>query len=193
MSIIEDGTGKGNKVKVNSKNQLATVSVTVSELTTISSTEGGTHNYHFSKVLTAAATDENLAFFEYTGDFQLQIDSIRFGREDVALANSGQAVFTVYKDVLYTSGGAAVNDFNINLGSSKEADVIAYAGSTTLVLDTTNQFKLEDVIVSDFESVDYKGALILQKGDSIAVKAKSKNISDKMHLSIFAFEVKEVI
>ena len=193
FTILEDGTGNGYKAKVNASNHLLVGAINVEEITSISSNRGGALNFHFSRVMAAANTQENLAFFQYNGDYQLQVGVIRMSLEEVTLTAGSQSLFTVYKGVEYTSGGDAVTQFNMNLSSANVLDYTAYSGSTAMVLDTTNQFKLEDTIVEGAQEINYQGALILKKGDTLAIKGKSKNIGDKLHFSLFTYEVREII
>ena len=192
-NIIEDGTGRSYKARVTGNNQLVVAAVTVEEVTTISSLDGGAFNFHFPRTLAAANTDENIAYLKYTGDFKLQVNVVRLGREDVALSSGSQSVVTIYKNIDYTSGGTAVNSFNMNLGSSSTVDHEAYSGVTDLVLDNSNQVKLEDAILENHLCLEYKGSLILNKNDTIAIVGRSKNIGDRLHISIFTYEVKEAI
>ena len=93
----------------------------------------------------------------------------------------------------YTSGGAAIVPVNMNLGSSKSLDADVYSGSTTLVLDNTNEKELIQIVIGDSETVNPNGAIILNKNENIAIRGLSKNIGDILKVSLFVFEVKEVI
>jgi len=190
---ILDGTGTGKKLKINAKNQAAVAAVSVEEITHISSVDAQTYQFHTERVLVAAATLENIAHIEYTGDFQLQIDSIILSREDVALDSSGQALVEIRSNVVYTSGGDAIIPVNMNLGSSNVSEVTLFSGTTTIVLDTTLEKEILDVTFNTVYNHVFKGGLILKKGDTIALIGKSLNIGDTIHAAIYGYVVKGVI
>lgn len=192
-SIIADGTGKGYKAKVSVKNRLSVDSVNVEEVTHISSTEGGSYQFHFERTFLAANTFETVGHIVYTGEYKLQISSMTTSREDVALSPDGQAVVEIMSNVDYTSGGALTAPININLASSNILEATVYSGTTTLVIDTTDEVEILDVAFQNVHTHEFKGALILAKGDKIGIIGKSKNIGDLLHTIIFAYEVKEVI
>jgi hypothetical protein len=192
-SIIEDGTGKGYKAKVSPQNHLAVDAINVEEVTHISSREGGAYTLHFKRTLAAADTLEDVGHFTYTGDYKLQINTCTLSREDVALTSGDQAFFELMTGASYTSGGDALVANNLNLGSSNNLDVTAYTGTTTIVTDKTNEKDLYDIVVRDTEDIEFKGSLILNKGDSLTIVTRSKNIGDIAYVVLSCFEVKEVI
>ena len=192
-TIIEDGTGKGFKVKVSSQNHLQVDAIGVEEITHISSSYGAAYTFHMERTMLAANTFEDVGFFTYTGNYKLQVDTIVASREDVALVSGDQAVVEIMTGVTYTSGGASITASNLNLGSSNILAATGYSGATTLVTDNSNEDEILDVAFRDTFQVDLDGALILNKGDSISLIAKSKNIGDTVHVTVSLYEVTEVI
>ena len=190
---IIDGTGTGKKLKINSRNQAAVASVSVEEVTHVSSVDGLAFQFHSERTFLAALTWENVCHLEYTGEYRLQIDSIMFSREDVTLASTGQAVVELMSNVVYTSGGAATLPINLNLGSSNVSDTTFYSGSTTMVLDATAEEEILDIAINTNHNHQFKGSLILKKGDTLTVIGKSKNIGDTIHAILFGYIVKEAI
>lgn len=190
---LEDGTGTGKRAKINNSNQLSVAAEVVPEITHISSIQEAAYQFDSSRTLIAGNTFESVLFVEYNGEFQFQIDGILFSREDVALSGSGQAVFQVITKAIYTSGGDVLPPKNVNLSSSNLVVSTAYSGTTTLVLDTTNKEEIIDIALNDNYNHDFKGALILKKGDSIAILGKSLNIGDCIHAVVFGYEVTEII
>ena len=116
-----------------------------------------------------------------------------FSREDVALASSGQAVFELMSNVVYTSGGDVSVPINLHLGSSNVSDTTVYSGTTDLVVDTTNEKEILDFAVTTFHNHSFKGALILEKGDTFAIIGKSLNIGDVLHAVMFGYVVTDPI
>jgi len=193
MTLIKDGTGGGYAARVSSNNHLAVDSVSVAEITHISSVENKAYQFHFSRTLQAGATVETVAILTYTGNNKLQIESISLSREDAALIGGDQASVEIFTEAVYTSGGTAVTPVNLNVGSSTSPTATAYSGATTLVIDVTSAGSLIDVAFEHPTVLDFKGSLILNKGASIAIRGKSKDIGDIIHANITAFEVTEVI
>ena len=187
--IIEDGTGKGNKAKVDSENRLQVKSVSSTEFSKISR-EGGAYQIHFKRVLVSAATFEVMAHVTYTGDNILVVDSVSCGKEDASLvSNNGQALFEFSFKTAYSSGGSLQEAFPVNASSNNSLLVEAYNASTTMTIDETNREKLLDLICSDSSvTYDFKDALILKKGDTMSIKVKSKNIGDTGHVALFIYE-----
>ena len=190
---IDDGTGSGYQAKVSQQNRLSVNAVNVEEITHISSIDGSSYSIHIERTLVAANTLEDLCHFTYTGDNKLQIDSIILSREDVALASSGQAVVEVLTGVTYTSGGDAVIPTNLNIGSSKFLSSDVYSGTTTIVSDKASEVEVIDIAFSEPHKIEYKGSLILNKNDSIALVCKSLNIGDTVHCELTVYEVTEDI
>ena len=191
--VIKDGTGAGYNAKVSVDNHLAVNAVSVEEVTHISSLDERAYHFHLERTLVAANTEENVGIITYTGDNKLQIWGISVSKEDVALDSGAQAVFEVVSGAAYTSGGDAVTPINLNLGSPNQPDNVAYSGTTTLVLDTSSEAEIFDVATEHPFTIEFRGSLILTKGDSVAIKGKSKNIGDKLHVLVTAFEVTEAI
>jgi len=190
---IKDGTGTGNKLAINSKNQAAVASVSVDEITHISSVDGYTFQFHLERALTASNTFEVVGHMKYTGEYQLQIESILFSREDVALSSSGQAVVELMSNVSYTSGGDLTEPINLNLGSSNVSDTTFYSGTTTIIQDTSLKEEILDTAFNNVYNHSFKGSLILKKGDTISVIGKSLNIGDVIHAIVFGYIVKDTI
>lgn len=187
--IIEDGTGKGNKAKVNSENRLLVNSVNSTEFSKISR-EGSAYQLHFKRVLTSATTFEVMAHLTYTGDDILIIDSVSCGKEDVALtSNNGQALFEFSFKTEYTSGGSLQTAFPVNAASNNSLSIDAYNASSTMTIDESGRQKILDLICSDTSVYyDFKDAMILKKGDTMSIKVKSKNIGDTGHIALFVYE-----
>ena len=188
--IIEDGTGKGNKAKVDSENRLQVRSVSTTEVSQISR-EGSAFQLHFKRVMTSAATFEVMAHITYTGDSFLVLDSMSCGREDVSLTSeNGQALFEFSFKTEYTSGGALQTAFPINASSNNSLSIDAYNASSNITIDETQKEKLLDLICSDTSVFfDFKDAMILKKGDTMSIKVKSKNIGDIGHIALFIYEM----
>jgi hypothetical protein len=192
-TIIKDGTGSGNTARVSDNNHLAVDSVNVSEIAHISSVDAKAYQFQFERTLLAAATDEVIGLLTYLGEHKLQIETLYLSREDVSLASGSQAVVEVYSEPTYTSGGASITPTNLNIGSSNLPTATAYSGTTTLVIDTTSAVEVLDVVFAETVTIHFAGSIVLDKGTTIAIKGKSKNIGDIIHANVLAYEVTEVI
>lgn len=186
--IIEDGTGSSKVAKVTNENKLATDSVIETRASQISDDYGKCFQWHFERTLASASTFEVVGHLKYTGDASLHIDTIMFSKEDVDLAGTGQAIFELMAFTDYTSGGATTTPINLNLSSANTISATAYTGSSTIVTDTTNEKEIMDFSVVNSHIHNFKGALILRKGDTIEFIAKSGSIGDIVHIQLFAYE-----
>lgn len=191
--VLEDGTGSGKQAKVNNKNQVSTASVTVDEITHVSSVEEGTYQFHFEVTATASNVFEPIGHIKYTGNNKLQIANMTMSREDVNLSTGSQAVVELMSNTSYTSGGAVLQPINLTIGSSQVVDVELHSGSTALVINDTNKQEILDIAFDSTHTQDFRGALILTKDKEVSIIGKSKNIGDLIHVIVFAYEVKEVI
>ena len=191
--ILEDGTGKGYKAKVNDKNQLEVKATSVSEFAEVSIKEGKAWQFHFKRPIAAANTFEIVGTLEYTGDKSLILDNVVAAREDVNLTGgNGQAHFDFAFNSSYTSGGTSQTPFTLNAASNETLDVTAYtANAVDIVVDDSNSEKLFDLVTETSVSYDFKDALVLKKGNVLRIKAQSKNIGDIMHLALFVYEIEE--
>jgi hypothetical protein len=192
--IIEDGTGKGYKAKVDANNKLHTLSVAESEMGFISREKGKAYQAHFKHQLSLATTYEPIGLIEYTGEHSLVIEAVTCSKEDAALVQSnGQAFFEVSLGTTRSSGGTVVTPFALNSSSNNELSATVYSGiPTSIVIDETNKKKLLDIACQDQSAIyDFKGAVILRKGDTLTITGKSKNANDYLHTSIFIYEVEE--
>ena len=190
---IEDGTGTGKRAKVSSQNRLEVNAVHVAEMTHISSTDGGAYSLHLDRTFLAADTIENIGFLQYTGEYKLQVNTIYFSREGVALLSGEQARIELTTGDLYTSGGTLTTPVNLNIGSSSALSASVYSGATDIVLDKTSEVDMFDIVIENNANISFEGALILNKNDSIGIVGKSKNIGDIVYVILEVFEVKDVI
>lgn len=189
MSTVDDGLGVNGSARVTADQELTVVSRSNSRIFYISKDKKTAFQVHSERVMLAADTFENVLHFEYTGAKQCFIETILFTREDVSLDSSGTALFEMLVNTTYTSGGDVVDPINLNRSNPADrGDITAYSGTTTIVIDNSSMEELVDVGIDSFYVHKFEGALILGKGNTFSVQAKSKNIGDICHCMVFYYE-----
>jgi hypothetical protein len=187
---IQDGSGSGNRAKVNSTNQLQVRSTGIGEFAEVSIDKGLAWQLHFKTTIAVSNTFQVIGTLQYTGDNLLVLDNVVAARQDVTLAGGGgQAHFDFAFGTQYVSGGTTQTAFTLNASSSKELAATNYtAVSAPIVVDESNRKKLFDLVTETSISYDFKNALVLKKNDVLTIKVQSKNVSDVMHMAVFVYE-----
>ena len=162
--IIEDGTGSGNKAKVED-NKLQVESVSVPKVSDVSEYEGAAFVLATLDFVTLTNVQEHAVFYlKYTGDKKLHINKIR-------TCGTGVQKWLLYKGSTggtIVSSGTSVGATNINLASSNILSTTAYRGADSLT--QTGGTVFENWINNGGHSEeDLNGALILGKNDVIVL------------------------
>lgn len=172
--IIEDGTGKGYKSKVNKENRLEVDASVVDEIAVISENEGRAFVIATEGFVSLSTTAEHgIMYLKYEGDGVLHIDSIR-------TCGTGAQRWKMYKDSTagtLISGGTDVTANNLNFSSSNNLVSIQKRGADgSTVTDGTI---IENWINNGGHSIEeFKGALILAKGDSLSITCETSGTLD---------------
>jgi hypothetical protein len=170
MYFIEDGTGTGSKVKVNSDNRMLVSSVVQTDLFDASKERGG--GYIFSSLgfisLTSTGTESGIFYLKNTDtDKILEIHDIR----------TCGTVAQQWKMYQGDTGGTLIstaNDAtpqNMNLTSSNTASAICYYGADSLTRSGGSLVSVHANNVGHGHD-SFQGALILGTGDSITLTAE---------------------
>jgi len=164
---IEDGTGTGNKLKIDSHGRCQSLAVQFSH----EAHHTSWHSNFFTIVGETILPDGN-----ETECLILTND----GSDDMELywtviSADANVAATYYLDSAYASGGTEVTAVNMNRSSSLSASVTAYEGGATgnLVSTTTNEKKIRSIhqAANSHEDFNFKGGIIIPKNASIIVKA----------------------
>lgn len=133
-SMIRDGAGTGNLVKVDSDNRLHTMSKSDS-IQHVISNECQQAYQCIGEADLAVGTVVSLFLQNISSDKKIIITYIRHQILDQAGGTAFPNVSNYFRIALgrtYVSGGSIATPVNVFVGSGNEADVIAYQGAPTL-------------------------------------------------------------
>jgi len=158
---IEDGTGRGHRVKVINNNMLSTYSVTKTEIAYESEQNGRAYTWTASQNWGA---DKNVLW--------LRNDSVSLDLhiERIAIACPTACLVEIYVGEGSTVGGIEVIGTNLNLGSGNLADVTCRHTNTNV--DTGTGLTLLGTVyapATSTASIEFLGALVLSLHTEIAV------------------------
>jgi len=168
---IEDGTGKGYQVKVNSENQMETVSVNHELQHHISRHEGTV--YQIIGGLTDVWNGTNVVLHINNSDpaRKAVISYMRFqcpGPSGSGMLPDNETYFQIGRDTTYSSGGTEATAVNMNLSSGNEASLAAYKDNPA-VTGTFTEFD-RWYPTHSMMTFNKHGSLILGLDDSIEVR-----------------------
>lgn len=176
-------TSEGRSALVDSDQRLNVLSTSRSQMTAISQDKGKSYVCYSRRNFVAAATNENILHFTYTGSGKCIITKILWS------TNDADAKMEVYKNPIYTSGGTLVLPNNVNFSSGNIANVTAYHGQTDIVMTVDATKELYDGRLSiDMFSFEPDG-MVLGKGNSIGLLGTVGTIAKVIRASIFFYEV----
>ena len=166
--IIEDGTGKGNKVKVDANNRLHTQAVTETEgLAAIK--EGDAYNINTGLIsITGNAT---LIYIKNNEDQNLVIEAIAIGSFE-GITHSDDPYLTIVRnptagDLISDATAVSMNQ-NRNFGSSKTLTANVYKGKVSGTITGGNDLGILQVTPASRSY--YTINLEIPKGSSMAIK-----------------------
>jgi hypothetical protein len=166
--ILEDGTGKGNKQKVDANNRSHTQSVTESE--SLHSAEiGNAYNINTGNI--SLTGDGTLIYLKNNEDKDLVVEAIAFGNDGQG-THSFSPRYTIVRNPtagdLISDATAVDMNANRNFGSNKTLTADTYKGKVSGTLTGGNDAVLLEGSDNgrDFFTIN----LILPKGSSIGIK-----------------------
>lgn len=176
---IEDGTGTGYTVAVNTKNKLETIAITSSIEHYTNHNEGESYNLLFQQ--TPAYSDPSEAtgdicflYVENTNTLDMVIEGI-----NLRLAGSGQS--EIIKIIAEPTGtpirGNTVTPANLNLGSGKIADGTFLTGTEITGLSGgTEIYRIYIGSSNTSSNFNFEQDIIVPKNNIIALYASNLNI-----------------
>jgi len=180
MSIIEDGTGKGNKAEVDDHGRLYTKANIVSHMAHHATYHKNGYILVFETTL--GGSSETPAAFLYNND--ANTDYELYWIRGSADAN---VEMSAYYGNTYTSGGTTLTPVNSNAGAPNSITPLAYSGgaSADLVVDTTVNKQVDGGFLGAHQPIfsSYEGGLVLpfQKGITFTVTGTN---TDKVKLML---------
>jgi hypothetical protein len=169
---IEDGTGRGYQVKINSENQLSTVSVNHELQHHLSVDEGQVYqiigevtDLHLGTNTLLHITNDSKTLAAVVSYIRLQTPGA--SGEGGWLPDKG-TYFQIGKDTTYSSNGTDVTSVNMNFGSGNTADLTVYKENPSL----TGTFQEFDRWYPDTGMMTFNkhGSLILGLDDTLEVR-----------------------
>lgn len=182
---IQDGTGSGRMARIDEKNRLEVISVSV-PIITQAAHDGDAYAIRGSHTIEVTDTEENV--LHVTNDnpaAYLYIHNLHF-----SIKTSTGVVGKSYFGATRTSGGTVKTAINMNRGVAKEALLTAYDNSSDdLVLSVDSDLEFELLRGSTTQTVCARsgGSIILGPGDAFAFRAIG-TAGDIVELSVFVFE-----
>lgn len=170
--IFEDGTGSGNKAKVDSDNRVHTQTISFSEYEQ-AAIEGRAFNVN-TGLVSYTGTGENAAFYlKNNEDKDIFLQAIFVG----VTTRSGTVTDAVTATVIRNPTGGTIVDnaqsidlVNRNFGSNETFDVTAYKGANGYTLTGGDATPVLLHIQGDNSRVFGSVFLVLPKGSSIGIK-----------------------
>ncbi len=176
---IQDGTGSSRKAGVSILNRVLVDSITEERAVYNSINDGNTFviSTGFLSITGVTGQEDGLIYLKNNSDKQMLIHHIKLW----AGTASQFAKIKVYRNPTtgtLISSAIAANTQNINFGSSNEYEGLAYRGNGTNLTVTNG-----DVWGSHYLGVGnqqmlmfmWNGAVVLEKGNSLAVTAEAPN------------------
>jgi len=189
--IIDDGTGKGNKAKIDSNNRLYTNAVTREEVE-LSIFLGNGYNINTGLVdITNAGVDNGIWYLKNNGSDDVVIHEILIIL-GTSTGGTGDGTLKVFRNPTagtLISGALAVEaNVNRNFASSNALDVTTYKGATAATVTdgaTFGSTNRSGTAVINFTSTP----LLLKNGNSIGITwaAASGNTSQSVRIATTAF------
>jgi len=170
--FIEDGRGGGNLVQVNDSNQMAVVA----ESHELQHHESVMHGnvYQVQGQMSVASGTNNLLYLENeNSDLDFCVSYVRIQAVSLTggttLPDEG-TYFQIGFDNTYDSGGNGVTPVNMNLSTSKVADVIAYTNNPTLAGSFTQVDRWYVEGNGKMMTYNKHGSIIIPKNKSLTIR-----------------------
>ena len=187
MTNIVDGTGSGNRAKVGANNRLYTSAVSSTTVESLA-LSGDTFNFNTGDITLTSGNESGVAYLKNNEDESLLITSVGF-----LLGNStggtGDLVCKIYSDVSTGTlvSGATATDIlvNKNFGSSKTLLADAYKGTEGSTITDGTLAYTSRLAGSARPYVIATGALVLPKGEAIAVSITPQTSNTSMIVNVF--------
>lgn len=175
MEIIKDGTGKGYSAKIDSGNNLHTVSIQETKIQNAVS-EGNAYNINTGEIALTSSTESAVLYFKnnespLNSESGISIDTIIVGVLDGGTVGNDCKI-TILKNptagTIVSNATAVDMNQNRNFGSSNTLDSLAYKGAEGYTFTDGEDFGI--VYQSQGSRAVIPIDVILEKGNSIGVK-----------------------
>lgn len=183
MSVIADGTGRGNLAKVNDENRLLTDSIS----RTIQNYIAVEHEQTYQVIGTAtlaSGTVVGLHVLNTSSDKNLIVTYIRHQVIDpaggTAFPNASN-YFSLSLERTYSSGGSTATPINVTSGSANTAEVTAYQGAPTLAGTAQEIDRWYTKAEADMNIFNKEGALVVPPNHTIELSYVGDHTSGTLY------------
>lgn len=162
---IVDGTGSGNKARVNDDKQLAVAAVVESEIEFISHTQALAFSWT-SSFATGGTDIECLYLTNTSATHHIHVSKI-------FLSSDTNTKFTVFRVTSGTAAGTTITPENLNFGSGITASATAFGDAAVTGSLSGNTILPVRALANNGKDIDFLGALLIQQGEAIAVTSSA--------------------
>jgi len=166
--LVEDGKGRGYVAEVNDQQKIAVRAVDIAHIEEHSNVDQKAFNVLFEGTQASGGSAEGIGAITYTGTDKLAVDQIIVVSEEPA---DGLTKFGIWVSST-VSGGVACTPFNLNMGSdlTSETTCIEAADSTPITVTGGTSIYTIRLKGPGTYSIDLKGALVMRRNHTLAVK-----------------------
>jgi len=165
---IEDATGSGNGLKVDSSNRLQALSISLSHQHAVSSIDELA--FQLQSVKAIAASEVKLLLLKNTSDTKnLVITYLKLETIGAAAANAS-ALWKIYLGGDYASGGTAVTPTNMFVGSAVSATGSFYDATASTIVTSGSPVEIDRTYEANSEiRFNKEGSIILPKNGVLTI------------------------
>ena len=183
--FIKDGTGTGNRAKVDSKNRLSTLAVVESGSTT-AALVGDLYKINTETISLTSANASSLLYIKNTNLVPWVLDRV-FYNAGTSTGGSGDFLAEVIANPTagtLISGGTAITPHNLNFGSSKTLTATTLKGAEGSTI-TDGTVRVSTIIPTSGTRVLISfDAIILEAGSSLAIKITPQTGNTAMNIQV---------
>ncbi len=174
--MIVDGTGSGNKARVNDDNHLLVAAIAESEFEFISHTKGLAFSWS-SSFATGGSDIEVLSLATTSSTSHVHVSEIIFSTDT-------NTKFTVFKVTSGTPAGTILTPTNLNVGIGITAPSTSFGNASVTGSLSGDVILPVRVIADDTKQMMFLGALLIQQGEAIAV---TSSVSATVEVTILGY------
>jgi hypothetical protein len=185
--LIEDGTGKGNKLKINGRNEAVIFAVTESEAQAASEL-GDAYNINTGEETFAASTSSALLYFKNDEDTDIIVEAVALGFRNSTTTDDLLAVFVVRNPdagTLFDAATAVDMNINRNHGSSKTLKTTTLAYKSTAQNQTLTGGDDELLIYASKAGRTFAPInLELPRGSAVGIRVDSASLATTCYAAL---------
>lgn len=177
-NFIQDGTGKGYLVKVDSENRIIARSVVQSEFDN-STSESNAFNINTEFLTITNATETPILYIKNNEDHDLIVEAWFIGTDVAVGSATRQSIMRVHSNPTggtIISSGSNLSAINRSIGSSEELNAIIKLGGDAFTLTTSGSpvlYQTQANVARNFGIVH----LAVKKGSSLAVTIQTYGLT----------------